>query len=486
MGSATTTVIDDHGRPSRLSRERILDPVNLIVVPNLIILVIARRHNVIAHAPLWAICGSLVLAHGASTAFAARFTPGTDRAKPIPFLALTIGLGGAFFYIIGWGAVLAVSFVAGAVVVIQTDGSRYKFAAIATTLITILAGEIAVALGVVQSKISEPTGHGLAILEAAVTAFVISLVARGQREKELAEARERETEERFRALVQYASDAILVIDDIGNVMYASPAAGHLFGCDPEELRQFDLTWVDPDHADAIVDVFSRLRAQPGGTETADVPIRRADGTSRWVEVRFTNLVENPAVRGHVCNMRDIGERRVAHQQLLHDAQHDPVTHLPNRRLFLERLDCALRSAGPDDVAAVLFVDVDHFKEINDRLGHETGDKVLVAVAERLSVVVRPNDLVARYGGDEFTVILSGLGAVDGAFDIAERITTQLSQPWCIDGEELMLSVSVGLAVSHGKDENAANLVRRADQAMYDAKRNGRARWEYEAAGAGAR
>ena len=109
--------------------------------------------------------------------FAARFPPGTPRAKPKLFLAVTIGLGGAFFYVIGWGAVLAVSFVAGAVVVIQTDGSRYKVAAIVVALMTILAGEIAVALGIVQSKISEPTGHGLAVIEAAMTAFVIALVA---------------------------------------------------------------------------------------------------------------------------------------------------------------------------------------------------------------------------------------------------------------------------------------------------------------------
>ena len=481
--SATETVTADAGRVPLLSRDRILDPINLVVLPNLVLLVIARHFHVIAAAPLWAIFGSVILAHATSTIFAARFTPGTDRAKPALFLAVTIGLGGAFFYVIGWGSILAVGFVASAAVVIQADGSRYKFAAIVATLLTIAAGETAVALGLVRSMISEPTGHGLAVLEAAITAIVIGLVARGQGEKELAEARERETEERFRAAVQYASDAILVIDDTGGVKYASPAAGHLFGCDPAELERFDLTWVDPDHAEAITEVFQRLQLHPGGVEAADVPIRRADGTSRWVEVRLTNLVGNPAVGGHVCNMRDIGERRVAQQQLLHDAQHDAVTHLPNRRLFLERLDEVLHTAAPDEVVAVLFVDVDHFKEINDRLGHETGDSVLVALANRLSLVVRPNDLVARYGGDEFTVLLTGLGAVEGAFDIAERITTQLSDPWCVDGHELMLSVSVGLSVSQGRDENAANLLRRADRAMYDAKRNGRARWEYDTVGA---
>jgi len=144
MTHRTDTVVEDAERARRLSRDRMLDPINLILVPNLVAVVVARQHHVIAAAPLWAICGSLVLAHATSTLFAARFTPGTPRAKPRCFLALTIGLGGAFFYVIGWGAVLAVSFVASAVVVIQTDGSRYKVAAIVAALLTIVAGEVAV------------------------------------------------------------------------------------------------------------------------------------------------------------------------------------------------------------------------------------------------------------------------------------------------------------------------------------------------------
>ncbi len=464
-------------RPApRLARDRLLDPVNLVVFPSLLALVVARHAGVVADEPLWKLCGTLVIAHLVSTCVASCFTPGTDRAKPNLFLALSIGLGGAFLYVTGWGAILAVAFVAHAVVVIQADGSRYGFAATVITLLTILVGEIAVGLGLVQSMISEPTGHGLAALEAAVTAIVIALVTRGQRDKEFAEARERESEERFRALVQYASDAILVIDDTGGVKYASPAAGHLFGCEAEDLTSFDLTWVDPDHTDAIIDLFHQLRARPGTVVGADLPIRRTDGTSRWVEVRFSNLLDNPAIGGHVCNMRDIGERRVEHQQLLHDSRHDPVTHLANRRHFLERLDDVLRDAQPDDVVALLFVDVDHFKQINDRLGHDAGDHVLRAVADILSSIVRPNDLVARFGGDEFTVLLPNLVHAERAVDVAGRVTKELSRAWPIDGHDVALSVSVGLSVCVGR-AIAADLVRQADQAMYRAKRNGRARWE---------
>jgi diguanylate cyclase (GGDEF)-like protein/PAS domain S-box-containing protein len=461
----------------RLSRDRMLDPVNLVLVPSMLALVLARHYGVIASEPLWKLCGALAVAHVSATFFAARFTPGSERARPKVFLALTIALGGVLVYLTGWGAILAVAFVAHSVVVVQADGSRYGFTAIVVTLLTILAGEIAVELGLVQSMISEPTGHGLAVLEAAVTAIVISLVTRGQREKELAEVRERESEERFRALVQYASDAILVIDDEGGVMYASPAAGHLFGCAPEELERFDLTWVDPDHVDAIIDLFHRLRAHPGESVAADVPIRRLDDTSRWVEVRFTNLLANPAIGGHVINMRDIGERRVEHQQLLHDAQHDPVTHVANRRLFLERLDEALHNATPTDVMAVLFVDLDHFKQINDRLGHDAGDHVLVAVADALSGMFRAGDLVARFGGDEFTVLLHDLPHARRAAEIAERVTKELSRVWRVGGHDIALSVSVGLSICHDRSHDATELLRRADQAMYRAKRNGRGRWE---------
>jgi diguanylate cyclase (GGDEF)-like protein/PAS domain S-box-containing protein len=463
--------------PPRLSRERILDPVNLTVFPSLAVLVLARRAGVIAAEPLWKICGALVLAHLSATGFAACFTPGTDRAKPKLFLTLSIALGGVLFYVTGWGAVLAVAFVAHAVVVIQADGSRYGLAAIVVTVLTIAVGEIAVALGLVPSMISEPTGHGIAALEAAVTAVVIALVTRGQREKELAEARERESEERFRALIQHASDAILVIDDTGGVMYASPAVDALFGCAPGELERFDLSWVDPDHADAIVDLFLKLRSQPGAVVAADVPIRRVDGTSRWAEVRLTNLVDNPAIGGHVCNIRDIGERRVEHQQLLHDAQHDPVTHVANRRLFLERLDALIRDATPDEVVAVLFVDVDHFKQINDEFGHATGDHVLVTVANTLSGMFRADDLVARFGGDEFTVLLHDVTHVARAAEIADRVTRELSRVWSIDGRDVALSVSVGLSASPARSTTATQLLQQADQAMYRAKRNGRARWE---------
>jgi diguanylate cyclase (GGDEF)-like protein len=176
-------------------------------------------------------------------------------------------------------------------------------------------------------------------------------------------------------------------------------------------------------------------------------------------------------------MRDIGERRVAHQRALHDALHDPLTQVANRRGFLERLDDELRDATPDDAVGVLFVDVDYFKLVNDRLGHDAGDQVLVEVARTLSRLLRPSDLVARFGGDEFTVLLNDVADPARATEIAERITAELARPLSVEGREVTISVSVGVAVCRGRATGAEQLIRNADQAMYRAKRNGRARWE---------
>ena len=229
-----------HAAPRR-GRDRLLDPVNFALLPSLLLLLVARHFGMIAAVPTWEIVAALVTAFAGGVLFATRFPPGTAASKPCAFLALTTFMGGLLLYTIGWGAVLAVTFIASAAVVIEADGARYGRTAIALTLVTIAVGEIGVALGVFQSMVAEPTGHGLAVFEATLTATVIALLARGQRDKELAEEQQEQAEERFRALVQHTSDAILIIEDGGVVRYASPAVEHLFGCPPEALKCLDIT-----------------------------------------------------------------------------------------------------------------------------------------------------------------------------------------------------------------------------------------------------
>jgi diguanylate cyclase (GGDEF)-like protein len=208
-------------------------------------------------------------------------------------------------------------------------------------------------------------------------------------------------------------------------------------------------------------------------------LRDHRGEWRWFECGVSNRLEDPSVRGLVCNMRDITERRLVEEQLLHQARHDELTRLPNRSAFIEQLDGALvETRDSDELLAVLFLDVDRFKLVNDSLGHDVGDRLLVDVAERLRGCLRPGDVVARFGGDEFTLMLGGLVHANDAVAIAERITETLRQPITVGGRELFVSASIGIAVSHTGHDGASDLLRQADLAMYLAKERGRARWEF--------
>ena len=181
------------------------------------------------------------------------------------------------------------------------------------------------------------------------------------------------------------------------------------------------------------------------------------------------VVENAALRA--------GEQERL-EQLAHQAFHDSLTELPNRALFADRLQHALERTNRRHAAvAVLFLDLDEFKPINDTLGHDAGDKLLAAVAQRITACVRPEDTVARLGGDEFTVLLEDIADVRYAIAVAERIEESLDDPFLIEGEQTRMTASVGIAVSTGRESTPEDLLRDADQAMYQAKRKGRARHE---------
>jgi diguanylate cyclase (GGDEF)-like protein/PAS domain S-box-containing protein len=279
-------------------------------------------------------------------------------------------------------------------------------------------------------------------------------------------------EQRFRSLVQHASDITVLAHRDGTVAYASPALERVLGIAPEDVRAGSgLDLLSAEDLAGLRPLLHQLLATPRATVTFQVRARHADRSWRLLEVTCTNLLDDPSVGGVICNARDVTEARELQDRLRYQASHDPLTELANRALFDDQVRAALRPAT-DGGAAVLVLDLDDFKLVNDTLGHHAGDALLVAVAGRLRGCARPGDTVARLGGDEFGVLLPG-GSLPTANLVADRIRAAFADPVTVDGHELTIRASVGLAVG-GPGETADALQRSADAAMYATKRSNRA------------
>jgi diguanylate cyclase (GGDEF)-like protein/PAS domain S-box-containing protein len=274
-------------------------------------------------------------------------------------------------------------------------------------------------------------------------------------------------ERRFRSLVQHASDLITITGAGGMLTYVSPAVERLLGAPPETwVGRSAAEMVHPDDMRMVMAHYQTQVANPGVPVTYQVRLLRADGTLRWTEVTSVNLLHDPGVAGIVGNCRDITDAREFQQRLHHQASHDTLTGLANRRLFADRLTDALRGAVPQSVSVAL-MDLNDFKSVNDTLGHAAGDELLIAAAERLRGSVRAGDTVARLGGDEFAVVLAD--ATDSEVDaVIARIITAFGAPVRVGGSDLHMAASIGIAVNDGP-VSATELQRRADVAMYAAK-----------------
>jgi diguanylate cyclase (GGDEF)-like protein/PAS domain S-box-containing protein len=289
----------------------------------------------------------------------------------------------------------------------------------------------------------------------------------------------KESEERFRSLVQNSSDIITILGADGTVHYVSPAVQRVTGYKPEEkVGTNAFGSVHPDDTEQALNTFAEVLKVPGLHPPLEFRVPHKDGSWRYLEHVVNNLLDDPAVRGVVINSWDVTERKALEQQLQHQAFHDLLTGLPNRALFMDRLERAfVRVNRRGTKVAVLFMDLDNFKVINDSLGHEVGDQLLVAVAERLKTCLRPEDTAARLGGDEFTILVEDVTGVGDVAQIAERIAEKLQPPFALQDQEVFATVSTGIALNSTAQEQAADLLRHADLAMYRAKRRGKARYE---------
>ncbi|MGE3272886.1 MAG: putative bifunctional diguanylate cyclase/phosphodiesterase [Chloroflexota bacterium] len=291
----------------------------------------------------------------------------------------------------------------------------------------------------------------------------------------------RQNEERFRSLVLNTSDVITILTVHGGIDYHSPSAGRIWGYSADALKNASLyTLVHAEDVEIARDLLAQALTRPRLSMAAEMRLRLADDSWCYFEVVATNLLRDPRVNGIVTTFRDITERKDFEQALRYQAFHDSLTDLPNRTLFVDRVERALaraQAAGNGSAVAVMFIDLDNFKVINDSLGHTLGDQLLIGLTERISSCLRHEDTLARLSGDEFAILVEDMRHEDAARRLAERVHEQLQVPFILDRREVFASVSIGIVVSGPSHVGPNDLLRDADLAMYRAKANGKARCE---------
>jgi diguanylate cyclase (GGDEF)-like protein/PAS domain S-box-containing protein len=286
----------------------------------------------------------------------------------------------------------------------------------------------------------------------------------------------------FRRLATISGDVTMIVDGNCVPIYVSPSITSMLGQTVESVLGMPIAdlFVDVDQS-AVVQGIVEAQAHPGVATRLEVRARSFDDAARWVDLTIVNLLDDVMVRGIVLHARDIHDRRVAEEELRYRAHHDPLTGLPNRYCFVELLSKDPSKQRTHHNTAVIFCDLDRFKNINDKYGHLAGDEILRETARRLRTAVRPGDLIARIGGDEFCIVCEGLTNVREALEIAERIRHCVGEPTVVGEHELAVGVSVGVAWSEGESINGESLLRIADRAMYAAKTSGRNRVRLAAA-----
>ncbi|GIE01934.1 diguanylate cyclase domain-containing protein [Paractinoplanes durhamensis] len=379
---------------------------------------------------------------------------------------VNVVLCGWIIYALGWGPVLPLVFALVVTYQIRNIGAFVWRPVAAWTILVILAGQACIALGWINCYLPGGLAQAAGFLGLVLTAMFIRAIGQSAEEREAAEARLRDREERFRVLVQDSADVLSVLGPDGTPTYLSPAVERLTGYPADHYDQdggYPLH-VHPDDIPTVVDALQRISDEPGGI-SYHVRVKHRDGGWRWTEITLRDFRDKPAVGGLVATIRDITERREIQDRLAYEARHDHLTGLMNRSAFLGEVE---QMAQPP---AVLFIDLDGFKPINDTHGHRYGDAVLIAVARLLEGGISGADLAGRLGGDEFAVALAMPATADRAMWVADRLLAAMSEPIYVDGRVLRVQASIGVAVPK-PGTGVTDLLHQADLAMYSAKRRG--------------
>jgi diguanylate cyclase (GGDEF)-like protein/PAS domain S-box-containing protein len=314
-----------------------------------------------------------------------------------------------------------------------------------------------------------------------VCASVLGLALLNRR-RELAERRSRD---RLRALLHHAHDLVVAVDEAGRTTFVSSAIEGLLGhASTDWAGRAFVDLVDEEDRDRLVQALHGTWSEGEGDRVVpDVRLVTVDGSRRWFDVGIADLSANPAVSGLLLTCHEIGERKRLQDELSRRARHDVLTGLANRASFVRHLAATADSGLP---FAVLFIDLDHFKPVNDRYGHDAGDAVLQAVAGRVEAAVRTGpfrecDLISRLGGDEFAVVLGEVDDVEARL-VAERILAAIRQPIRVGSIDVTIGATMGIAFADPSDTSSREglrpdaVVQRADTAMYQAKAAGRGRY----------
>ena len=287
------------------------------------------------------------------------------------------------------------------------------------------------------------------------------------------------SEARFRSLVQNSSDVITLLDAEGRISYITPAVETLLGYPGGSLLNSTL-WrlLHTEDLGEANKTFQQLLRTDYGQELLGTRWKHTDGSYRYMETILSNQLADPNVRAVVLNTRDVTERKDLEERLRHQAHHDPLTNLSNRTRFKDRVAASIARHRDDRGSlAVLFLDLDDFKHVNDSLGHAAGDSLLLAVASRLQDCIGPSDTVARFGGDEFAILIDSIASDAHPIEVAERILGAFRLPLQAGDVEMIAAFSIGIAISTPQSRDAEEFLRNADVAMYRAKARGKRTYE---------
>jgi diguanylate cyclase (GGDEF)-like protein/PAS domain S-box-containing protein len=285
------------------------------------------------------------------------------------------------------------------------------------------------------------------------------------------------SEERFRSMILNTSDVVTILTPTGTIEYQSPSVEKVWGYSGDDLNGTSVhALVHPEDREIAENLFEQAMSRPWLSMAAEFRLQLADGSWCHFDAIVTNLLRAPRVGGIVATFRDITERKEFEQELSYQAFHDTLTDLANRALFMDRLERARsRARRNGSTIAVLFLDLDNFKVVNDSLGHAIGDELLIAVSQRIRSCLRNEDMLARLSGDEFAILVEDVTNPEDVRQLAGRVEERFRQPFAVGPHELFASASIGMVLRTPSDDDTGDLLREADQAMYAAKQNGKNR-----------